>query len=75
MKAPLFHTGQIQHTRSPPRLNVEGSNGSKPDDILLKHVMEKIDILRQEFEELLFLKYAAETLKDFRKRLLQEKWD
>jgi hypothetical protein len=65
----------MRHTRSPPRLSVEGSNDSKSDEVLLRHVVEKIDVLRREFEELLFLKYAAETLKDFRKRLLQEKWD
>ncbi|MGD8505343.1 MAG: hypothetical protein PVF15_01605 [Candidatus Bathyarchaeota archaeon] len=56
-------------------MSVEGSNDSKSDEVLLRHVVEKIDVLRREFEELLFLKYAAETLKDFRKRLLQEKWD
>jgi hypothetical protein len=57
-------------------LSVEGSSGSATsDEAALRHVLDRIRFLRQEFEELLFLKYAAEMLKDFRKRLLQERWD
>ena len=60
-------------------MSVEGSRGSSgsatPDEAVLRHTMERIKLMRQEFEELLFLKYAAEMLKDFRKRLLQERWD
>jgi hypothetical protein len=60
-------------------LSVEGSRGSSgsamPDEAVLGHIMDRIELMRKEFEELLFLRYAAEMLKDFRKRLLQERWD
>jgi hypothetical protein len=46
-----------------------------PDEAVLGHIMDRIELMRKEFEELLFLRYAAEMLKDFRKRLLQERWD
>jgi len=62
-----------------PGLSVEGSSGSSgsatPDEAVLRHNMDRIKLMRQEFEELIFLKHAAEMLKDFRKRLLQERWD
>jgi hypothetical protein len=51
------------------------SQNPPPEDSTIKHILEKIKLMRQEFEELLFLKHAADTLKDFRKRLLKEKWD
>jgi hypothetical protein len=63
-------------------LGVEGSSGSggsggsaKPDETALRQVLDRIRLMRLEFEELLFLRYAAEMLRDFRKRLLRERWD
>jgi hypothetical protein len=60
-------------------LSVEGSSSSSssvtPDEAAIRHVLDRIKLMRQEFEELLFLKYAAEMLKDFREQLLQERWD
>ncbi len=62
-----------------PELSVESSKGSSdsamPDEAALRHIMNRIEFMRKEFEELLFLRYAAEILRDFRKRLLQERWD
>jgi len=51
------------------------SDSATPDDAVLRHFMNRIKLIRQEFEELLFLKYAADMLQNFRKRLLQERWD
>jgi len=60
-------------------LSVEGSSGSSgsatQDEAVLRHIMDRIKLMRQEFEELLFLKHAAEMLKDFRKQLLEKRWD
>lgn len=36
---------------------------------------EEIRRLRDELEELRFLKYAADRMRDFRRELLREKWD
>ena len=61
------------------RLSVEGSSGSSgsatPDEAVLRLILDRIKLMRQEFEELLLLKYAADVLRDFRKRLLREIWD
>ena len=60
-------------------MSVKGSIGSSgsatPDEAVLRHILDRIELMRQQFEELLFLKHAAEMLKDFRKQLLQERWD
>jgi len=45
------------------------------EDEILKRVKEEIRRLRYELEELRFLKYAADRMKDFRRELLREKWD
>ena len=55
--------------------NTGSRNNTAPDEADLRHIMERIKLIRQEFEELLFLKHAVETLKDFKKRLLQERCD
>lgn len=51
------------------------NNSVTSEEIAQKQVLDKIILMRQEFEELLFLKYAAEILKNFRRLLLQERWD
>jgi hypothetical protein len=58
-------------------LSVENSNasGSETENTVLRLVFDKIQQMRCEFEDILFLKHAADILKDFRKRLLREKWD
>ena len=45
------------------------------EEEFLKRVKEEIRRLRDELEELRFLKYAADRMKDFRGELLKEKWD
>ena len=55
--------------------NTGSRSNTAPDEADLNHIMERIKLMRQEFEELLFLKHAVETLKDFKKRLLQERCD
>jgi hypothetical protein len=58
-------------------LSVEDSNasGSETENTVLRLVFDKIQQMRREFEDILFLKHAADILKDFRKRLQREKWD
>jgi len=41
----------------------------------LKRMMDEIRKLRDELEELRFLKYAADHMRSFRKELLREKCD
>lgn len=41
----------------------------------LKRMKEEIRRLRDELEELRFLKYAADRMRAFRRELLREKWD
>jgi hypothetical protein len=55
--------------------NTSSKSTTTPDEADLKHITERMKLMRQEFEELLFLKHAVETLKDFKKRLLQERCD
>jgi len=55
--------------------NTSNKSTTTPDEADLKHIMERMKLMRQEFEELLFLKHAVEALKDFKKRLLQERCD
>jgi phage terminase large subunit len=56
--------------------SAKGSNGSAAsEEAALRRVLERIKLMRREFEELLFLRHAAETLRDFRRRLLRERWD
>jgi len=45
------------------------------EEDFLKRVKEEIRRLRNELEELRFLKYAADRMRDFRRELLREKWD
>ena len=45
------------------------------EEEFLKRVKEEIRRLRDELEELRFLKYAADRMRDFRRELLKEKWD
>jgi len=45
------------------------------EEEFLKRVKEEIRKLRNDLEELRFLKYAADRMKDFRRELLREKWD
>jgi hypothetical protein len=45
------------------------------DEEFLKRVREEIRRLRDELEELRFLKYAADRMRDFRRELLRERWD
>jgi len=45
------------------------------EEEFLKRVKEEIRRLRNELEELRFLKYAADRMRDFRRELLREKWD
>jgi len=56
-------------------LSVEKPSGSAVSDHALKQALDKIKLMRQEFEELLFLKQVADALRDFRRRLLLERWD
>jgi len=51
------------------------SSSATPDEAFVRHIIDRIKLMHQEIEELLFLKHAAEMLKDFRKQLLQERWD
>lgn len=45
------------------------------EEEFLKRMKEEIRRLRNELEELRFLKYAADRMRDFRRELLREKWD
>lgn len=45
------------------------------DEEFLRRVKKEIRKLRDELEELRFLKYSADRMRDFRKELLREKWD
>jgi len=45
------------------------------EEEFLKRIKEEIRRLRDELEELRFLKYAADRMRDFRRELLREKWD
>lgn len=45
------------------------------EEEFLKRMKEEIRRLRDELEELRFLKYAADRMRDFRRELLREKWD
>lgn len=45
------------------------------EEEFLKRVKEEIRRLRNELEELRFLKYASDRMRDFRRELLREKWD
>lgn len=49
-------------------------NGMDEEEFL-KRMKEEIRRLRDELEELRFLKYAADRMRDFRRELLREKWD
>ncbi|MCW3977716.1 MAG: hypothetical protein NWE77_07270 [Candidatus Bathyarchaeota archaeon] len=54
------------------------SNPRRPptsDEATSKQVSNRIKLTRQELEELLFLKCAMEMLKDFMKKLLEQRWD
>ena len=45
------------------------------EEELLKKTANEIKKMRDELEELLFLKYAADKIREFRKELLTEKYD
>ena len=45
------------------------------EEEFLKRVKEEIRRLREELEELRFLKYAADRMRDFRRERLREEWD
>lgn len=62
-----------------PKLSVKDSSNTSgsatSDEATSKQVLNRIKLTRQELEELLFLKCAMEMLKDFRKKLLEQRWD
>lgn len=45
------------------------------EEEFIKRMMDEIRRLKDELEELRFLKYAADKMRDFRKELLRERWD
>jgi TolA-binding protein len=58
------------------KLSVKDSQKPEtPKETALRRLNEKIELMRQEFEELQFLKQIAETLKSLRTRLINERWD
>lgn len=84
-------TRKVQYTMTPffaapnmtredlPKLSVKDSSNSSgsatSDEATSKQVLNRMKLTRQELEELLFLKCAMEMLKDFRKKLLEQRWD
>jgi hypothetical protein len=45
------------------------------EEELLKKTASDMKKMKEEFEELMFLKYAADKLRELRKELLTEKYD
>ena len=45
------------------------------DEEFFKMIRTELKRLKEELKELRFLKYEADTIKEFRKELIKEKWD